>query len=138
MTCADEEAFLKAFSHCELNKERSTLWSFPMGEGAIEFLRCRSLEESTITVGRISLWTQEQSTESKALQSLYRDMESYIKGAYTNRMTVTNTAMAGSTRSQRTVWTGPDAAKRAREKTLTLRQSLQGPVVFQVVSILEE
>ncbi|CAM3160138.1 hypothetical protein RAHE111665_17355 [Rariglobus hedericola] len=131
----DEREFITTFSGQvnALETDSETQWFFRVGDCPIQFLRSRRWPNQ-IAVGRIAIATHGfglSFASSDRAEAIFKQMRTWLKKRYTNKLTAENTKIPGSTTSYRNMWLGPDARTKYRSTQVTLRSMVSDCVVIK-------
>ncbi len=137
MTSEDEAEFVSLAGGLvdSIDHSSDVQWFLRIGDCCIQLLRCRA-DKRQLIAGRLALATSGFGGESESAaraENAYKKMRNWLKRSYMNRMACRNVQIEGSRMTLSTFWASPRVVDKVRSiPEFTLRQTLGGPVVFEL------
>ena len=133
MDSSDEEIFMIFIDELvtEIQKESDFEWLFIFGNSFIQFLRSYT-QGSVSVIGRIAISTTQSDNNAKAAESVFRKIEKWIKANYSNKVQGRNINIKDSQTPVKNIWVGKSIAKKVSNRSIELRQSYDGYIVYKI------
>ncbi|MEO0797290.1 MAG: hypothetical protein AAFX93_19225 [Verrucomicrobiota bacterium] len=131
----DESVLVEMLSEeCDrIDRQSNIEWKFIFGTQHIQLLPSQR-SGKIVTVGRIAIWTQDSSDDSRRAESSFKKAKKHIELEYCRNLLVRNLKIADSRGTSKNVWLGKNLKNDLTIGGVELRQSKNGSIVFELAT----